>query len=102
MLLPSLKSSSTPDIADAVSIGGTVLSRSDLVGAATAVAERVAGPGRVAVLATPTVATVLAVTGCLIAGVPFVASRSRSVASDPECHSSQCAPTPAPPHAPTS
>ena len=72
MLLPSLKSSSTPDIADAVSIGGTVLSRSDLVGAATAVAERVAGPGRVAVLATPTVATVLAVTGCLIAGVPFV------------------------------
>ena len=72
MLLTSLKSSSVPDIADAVSIGGTVLSRSDLFGAATAVAERVAGPGRVAVLATPTMATVLAVTGCLIAGVPFV------------------------------
>ena len=44
MLLTSLKSSSAPDIADAVSIGGTTLSRSDLVGAATAVAERVAGP----------------------------------------------------------
>ena len=72
MLLTSLKSSSAPDIADAVSIGGTGLSRSDLVGAATAVAERVAGPGRVAVLATPTIATALAVTGCLIAGVPFV------------------------------
>ncbi len=49
-----------------------MLSRSDLVGAATSVAERVAGADRVAVLATPTAATVLAVTGCLIAGVPFV------------------------------
>jgi fatty acid CoA ligase FadD36 len=60
------------DIADAVRIDGTVLSRSDVVGAATSVAERVAGAGRVAILATPTAATVLAVTGCLIAGVPFV------------------------------
>ena len=52
---------------------GTVsLSRSDLVGAATSVAERVGGAHRVAVLATPTAATVLAVTGCLIAGVPVV------------------------------
>ncbi len=60
------------DIGDAVRIDGAVLSRSDLVGAATSVAERVGGAHRVAVLATPTVATVLAVTGCLIAGVPFV------------------------------
>jgi fatty acid CoA ligase FadD36 len=60
------------DIADAVRIDGAVLSRSDVVGAATSVAERVAGAGRVAILATPTAATVLAVTGCLIAGVPFV------------------------------
>ena len=60
------------DIGDAVRIDGTVLSRSDLVGAATSVAERVAGRSRVAVLATPTRATVLAVAGCLIAGVPFV------------------------------
>jgi fatty acid CoA ligase FadD36 len=60
------------DIGDAVRIDGAVLSRSDLVGAATSVAERVGGAGRVAVLATPTAATVLAVTGCLIAGVPFV------------------------------
>ena len=37
-----------------------------------AVAERVGGARLVAVLATPTPATVLAVTGCLIAGVPFV------------------------------
>jgi fatty acid CoA ligase FadD36 len=60
------------DIGDAVRIGGAVLSRSDLVGAGTSVAERVAAADRVAVLATPTAATVLAVTGCLIAGVPVV------------------------------
>jgi fatty acid CoA ligase FadD36 len=60
------------DIGDAVSIGGAVLSRSDIVGAATSVAERVAAADRVAVLATPTPATVLAITGCLIAGVPVV------------------------------
>jgi len=60
------------DIGDAVRIGGAVLSRSDLVGAATSVAERVAAADRVAVLATPTPATVLAITGCLIAGVPVV------------------------------
>ncbi|MCV7092976.1 acyl-CoA synthetase [Mycobacterium interjectum] len=74
MLLASLNPSAvtTTDIADAVRIGGATLSRSDLVGAATSVAERVAGASRVAVLATPTASTVLAVTGCLIAGVPFV------------------------------
>jgi fatty acid CoA ligase FadD36 len=60
------------DIADAVTIGGATLSRSDLVGAATSVAERVGGASRVAVLATPSATTVLAITGCLIAGVPFV------------------------------
>lgn len=60
------------DIPDAVTVADTVLSRSDLVGAATSVAERVGGARRVAVLATPTPATVLAITGCLIAGVPVV------------------------------
>jgi fatty acid CoA ligase FadD36 len=60
------------DIEDAVRIDGAVLSRSDLVGAATSVAERVAGAHRVAVLANPTATTVLAVTGALIAGVPVV------------------------------
>jgi len=74
VLLASLDPSkvTATDIADAVTIDGAVLSRSDLVGAATSVAERVAGAGRVAVLATPTASTVLAITGCLIAGVPFV------------------------------
>ncbi|MGZ4588906.1 MAG: AMP-binding protein, partial [Mycobacteriaceae bacterium] len=70
MLLASLGSGA--DLADAVRIGGMSLSRSDLVGAATSVAERVGGAQRVAVLAAPTVSTVLAVTGCLIAGVPVV------------------------------
>ena len=60
------------DIGDAVRIGDVTLSRSDLVGAATSVAERIGGADRVAVLATPTAPTVLAVTGCLIAGVPVV------------------------------
>lgn len=74
MLLASLNPSAvtTTDIPDAVRIDGATLSRSDLVGAATSVAERVGGAGRVAVLATPSASTVLAVTGCLIAGVPFV------------------------------
>jgi fatty acid CoA ligase FadD36 len=60
------------DLADAVRIGEVSLSRSDLVGAATSVAERVGGARQVAVLATPTAATVLAIAGCLIAGVPVV------------------------------
>jgi len=75
VLLASLNPSAVAagaDIADAVSIDGNVLSRSDLVGAATSVAERVAAADRVAVLATPTATTVLAVTGALIAGVPVV------------------------------
>ena len=75
MLLASLNPATVAagvDIGDAVRIGDAALSRSDLVGAATSVAERVAAADRVAVLATPTPATVLAITGCLIAGVPIV------------------------------
>ena len=79
MLLTSLNPAAVAagdDVADAVRIAGTILSRSDLVGGATSVAERVGqqigAAHRVAILATPTPATVFAVTGCLIAGVPFV------------------------------
>lgn len=60
------------DIPNAVTIDGETLSRSDLLGAATSVAERVAQARRVAVLAEPTVTTVLAVVGCLLAGVTVV------------------------------
>ena len=71
VLLASL-SAAAADVGDAIRIGDVTLSRGDLVGAATSVAERVGGAGRVAVLARPSAATVLAVTGCLIAGVPLV------------------------------
>lgn len=60
------------DIPDAVTVAGDTLSRSDLLGAATSVAERVAGAERVAVLARPTTGTVLAVVGALLAGVTVV------------------------------
>ncbi|WP_280233246.1 acyl-CoA synthetase [Nocardia cyriacigeorgica] len=60
------------DIPDAVTIDGVTLSRSDLLGAATSVAERIARADRVAVLAQPTATTVLAIVGCLIAGVTVV------------------------------
>ncbi|MFF0453233.1 acyl-CoA synthetase [Nocardia africana] len=74
-LLPSLNPAAVAagyDIPDAVTIDGETLSRSDLVGAATSVAERVAGVGRVAILARPTTTTVLGILGCLIAGVAAV------------------------------
>jgi len=60
------------DLDDAVTIGDTVLSRSAILGAATSVAERAAQADRVAVLATPTAKTILAVVGALIAGVTVV------------------------------
>jgi fatty acid CoA ligase FadD36 len=72
VLLASLNPAAATDTGDAVRIDGVTLSRSDLMGAATSVAERVGGAHRMAVLATPTPITVLAVTGCLIAGVPVV------------------------------
>lgn len=70
MLLTSLAAGR--DIGDAVRLGDVTLSRGDFVGAATSVAERVGGADRIAVLATPTASTALAVAGCLIAGVPAV------------------------------
>lgn len=72
MLLTSLNPAAATDLGDAVSIGDVTLSRSDLIGAATSVAERVGGADRVAVLATPSAPTALAITGCLLAGVPVV------------------------------
>ena len=75
MLLTSLDPAALTggrDIGDAVRIGDVTLSRSDVVGAATSVAERVGGADRIAVLATPTASTALAIAGCLIAGVPVV------------------------------
>src|SRR5271154_2762745 len=70
MLLTSLDPAAVTggrDIGDAVRIGDVTLSRSDVVGAATSVAERVGGADRVGGLATPTAPTALAIARCLIA-----------------------------------
>jgi len=64
-----------PDHPAAVRVGDAELSRSALLAAAGAVADEVAGAARVAVVATPslhTVVAVVAVVGCLLAGVAVV------------------------------
>lgn len=60
------------DLPDAVRIDGHTLSRSDILGAAGALARRIGGAERLAVLAAPTATTVVAVVGCLLAGVTVV------------------------------
>ncbi|MFW0793460.1 acyl-CoA synthetase [Gordonia sp. CPCC 205515] len=71
MLFPTL-TPNAPDLPDAITVGDESLSREDLVGAATAVAERIYGARTVAVLAHPSIDTVLSIVGCLIAGVTAV------------------------------
>ncbi len=61
-----------PDHPAAVRVGDAGLSRSALLAAAGAVADEVAGAARVAVVATPSLHTVVAVVGCLLAGVAVV------------------------------
>jgi fatty acid CoA ligase FadD36 len=75
LLFPSLTQSALANGADksaVVTVGDVTLSRSDLVGAATSVAERIRGARRIAILAEPTAQTVVAVVGALIAGVVVV------------------------------
>lgn len=60
------------DAADALRIDGHPLSREQLLAAATAVADRVAGAPALAVLAGPSAETVVATVGGLLAGVPVV------------------------------
>jgi fatty acid CoA ligase FadD36 len=57
---------------DALRVGDRTLSWADLHGAATAVADRIAGAPVVAVDATPSLETVVAVVAGLLAGVPVV------------------------------
>jgi fatty acid CoA ligase FadD36 len=61
-----------PDSAAAVAVAGRSLSRGELLEAGAAVAARVAGAPVVGVHATASLETVVAVVGCLQAGVPFV------------------------------
>lgn len=56
----------------AVRVGDDALTRSDLIAAAAAVADEIAGATRVAIDATASLETVVAVTGCLMAGVTAV------------------------------
>jgi fatty acid CoA ligase FadD36 len=56
----------------AVTVGDAELRRDELFAAASAVAERVHGAPVVAVHARPELSTLVAVTGCLLAGVPVV------------------------------
>jgi fatty acid CoA ligase FadD36 len=70
-LLPAL-GGAHGDRPDAVTVDGRALSWSALAAAAAAVADDVAGAPGVAVVATPSPETVVAVTGALLAGVPVV------------------------------
>ncbi|MEY9965092.1 fatty acid CoA ligase FadD36 [Streptacidiphilus sp. MAP12-16] len=60
------------DSADAVAVDGVALSREQLLGAAGAVAARIAGAPALAVLTRPGVETVVATLAGLLAGVPVV------------------------------
>lgn len=74
MLLTSLdpNTADTRDIADAVVIGDSSLSREQLYTAATELGRTLPDDGPVAVFALPTIDTVVAVTACLLSGVPVV------------------------------
>ncbi|HEY2695965.1 MAG TPA: acyl-CoA synthetase [Pseudonocardiaceae bacterium] len=70
-LLPSL-TGAFGDRADLLRVDGTTLSAAQLLGAATAVADRIAGADVVAISATASAGTVVGVVGALLAGVPVV------------------------------
>jgi fatty acid CoA ligase FadD36 len=70
MLLTALHADA--DQHDAVRVGPRSMARHELLGAASAVAEQVAGAQTVAVHADASLETVVAVVGCLLAGVPVV------------------------------
>lgn len=72
-LLPALQDASAPAAArEAVRFDEVSLSYAQLAAAADSLAARIAGAGRVAVWATPTAQTVVAVVAALRAGVPAV------------------------------
>ncbi|MEU5724218.1 acyl-CoA synthetase [Micromonospora sp. NPDC047738] len=71
MLLPAL-SGAFGDDADAIRVGDRRASREQLLAAATALADRIAGGDAVAIWATASMETVVAVVAGLLAGVPVV------------------------------
>ncbi|MFI6551819.1 acyl-CoA synthetase [Streptomyces griseus] len=79
LLLPALQSPTGPAASrEAVRFGDLSLTYGRLAGAAAALAARVAEAGRVAVWATPTPETVIAVVAALRAGVPAVPLNPRT------------------------
>ncbi|HEY4018116.1 MAG TPA: acyl-CoA synthetase [Pseudonocardiaceae bacterium] len=70
-LLPTL-GGAFGDPADLLRIDGTALSAQRLLGAATAVADRISGAPVVAISATASAGTIVGVVGALLAGVPVV------------------------------
>ncbi|MFI0591657.1 acyl-CoA synthetase [Streptomyces griseus] len=79
LLLPALQSPTGPAASrEAVRFGDLSLTYGRLAGAAAALATRVADAGRVAVWATPTPETVIAVVAALRAGVPAVPLNPRT------------------------
>jgi len=71
-LLAALDNASSPDRRDAIEICGRTLSDADLLEAASGLAGTIAGAPSVAVHATASIETVVAVVAGLIAGVPVV------------------------------
>lgn len=79
LLLPALQSPTGPAASrEAVRFGDLSLSYGRLAGAADALAARITDAGRVAVWATPTPETVIAVVAALWAGVPAVPLNPRT------------------------
>ncbi|MFK0186487.1 acyl-CoA synthetase [Streptomyces rubiginosohelvolus] len=79
LLLPALQSPTGPAASrEAVRFGALSLTYGELATASTALAARIADAGRVAVWATPTPETVIAVVAALRAGVPAVPLNPRT------------------------
>jgi len=71
-LAGSVTADDPPDRPDAIVVGDTSMSRSDLATAAGMFADRIAGAPAVAIRAEATASTIVAVVGGLLAGVPVV------------------------------
>lgn len=71
-LFPVLAGTAEPETGEALRVGAEALRYDELRTAAATVAARVAGAGRVAVWAQPSLATCVGVVGALAAGVPVV------------------------------
>ncbi|RPK85257.1 MULTISPECIES: acyl-CoA synthetase [Streptomyces] len=83
LLLPALQSPTGPTASrEAVRFGDLSLTYGRLAGASAALAARIADAGRVAVWATPTPETVIAVVAALRAGVPAVPLNPRTGESE--------------------